>query len=265
VGVATPKHLALAALALVARSADADPDPPTAGWFASGDLAAGALIKTEVAAGWGRPDSSWVGGEAYAITTTEFGALYAGARAHLAFLDATVGARDTASYDRNVLPVAARYSSLDGNGEPVRYVSVDASLIGYAPVPRGYALVWADLILPIGLGGRRIFEEYERVVVGRGATTAARVAYLVAVADARVLVGPVGEGVWMGGRDASAWRIGGAVFWKLSPRWSVEAILTTPIAATDDLGAWDGLWGTAAVHYRWAAPRVEGLGAATNK
>jgi hypothetical protein len=86
-------------------------------------------------------------------------------------------------------------------------------------------MVWADLILPIGLGGRRIYEEYERVVVGRGATTAARVAYLIALADARVLVGPVGEGVWMGGRDASTWRIGGAVFWKLSPRWSVEAIL----------------------------------------
>jgi hypothetical protein len=246
------RKLAFAALAVIASPAAAD--TPTSDWFASGDLAAGALIKAEVAGGWSRPQTSWVGGEAFAVTTTEFGALYAGAHAHLAFLDATIGARDTASYDRNVLPVADRYRSLDSTGEPVRYVSVDASLIGYAPVPRGYAMVWGDLIIPIGLGGRRVFEEYERVVVGRGATTAARVAYLVTLADARVLVGPVGEGVWMGGRDASAWRIGGAVFWKLSPRWSLEAILTTPVAGTDDLGAWDGLWGTAAVHYRWAAP-----------
>ena len=243
----------LAALALLAGPAGAD--APTAGWFASGDLAAGALLKAEVAGGWGSPHTSWVGGEAFAITTTEFGALYAGARAHLPFLDATLGARDTASYDRNVLPTAARYTSLDSSGEPVRYVSIDASLIGYAPVPHGYAMVWGDLVIPLGLADRRVFEEYERVVVGHGATIAARVAYLLSLANARVLVGPVGEGVWMGGRDASAWRVGGAVFWKLSPRWSVEAILTTPVAGTDALGAWDGLWGTAGVHYRWAVAR----------
>ena len=249
------RHLALAGVAAVACPARADDSAPPSGWFASGDFAAGALLKAQVAGGWGEPQTSWIGGEAFAVTTTEFGAVYAGARAHLSFLDATLGARDTASYDRNDLPVAARYTSLDGSGKPVRYVSIDASLIGYAPVPHGYAMLWADLIIPIGLGSRRVFEEYERVVVGHGATTAARVAYLVSLADARLLVGPVGEGVWMGGRDATSWRIGGAVFWKITPRWSVEAILTTPVAGTDDLGAWDGLWGTAGVHYRWIARR----------
>jgi hypothetical protein len=244
------RKLAIAALALMAGRAHAD--EPTTNAFVSGDLAAGALVKAEVAGGWGQPQASWVGGEAFAVSTTEFGAVYAGAHAHLPFLDATVGVRDTASYGRAMLPVADRYSSLEGTGDQASYVSVDASLIGYAPVPRGYAMLWADLIVPTGLGSRRVFEEYERVVVGRGETVAVRVAYLFSLSDARVTVGPVGEGVWMGGRDASAWRVGGAVFWKLSPRWSVKVMLTTPVAGTDDLGAWDGLWGTAGVHFRWA-------------
>lgn len=224
--------------------------------FVSGELVAGALVKAQLAAGWGRPHRAWLGGEVLALSTTEFGAMYGGLRANLGFLDATLGLRATAAYDHSPLPVQDRYTDTLASGPAARYASLDASVLGYAPAPRGYAMLWTDLVVPIGLASsERVFEEYQRVVVGSGPTIAARLAYLAALHGNAVLVGPMAEGVWIGGRDATCWRMGGAAFWTISQRWSIYAVLTTPVAGTDDLDAWDSLWGTAGVRYRWAIPR----------
>ena len=64
------------------------------------------------------------------------------------------------------------------------------------------------------------------------------------------------EGVWHGGRNATTWRLGGAAYWTFNARWSLLVALTTPVAGTDELGAWDGLWGTAGVRYRWSVQRA---------
>ncbi len=238
-------------LALAEDPPSGEPDRP--GLFVSGELVAGGVVKAQLAAGWGQPHVVWAGAEVFALTTTEFGAMYGGLRGHLRFLDATLGVRETAAYQHGLLPVQARYDSTDAPGPAARYASIDASAVAYGPVPRGYVMAWVDLVVPLGIPkAQRLFEEYERVVVGPGATIAARLAYLAAFADDTVLVGPMGEGVRMGGRDASCWRIGGAVFWTIRPRWSLYTVLTTPVAGRDDLGAWEGLWGTVGVRYQWA-------------
>ena len=246
-----------AALVVIAaaspRGASADDRAP----FVSGELVAGAVVKAQAAAGWGQPHTEWIGGEAFALSTTEFAALYGGVRGRLRFADVTLGVRETFSYDHPTLPVMDSYASTDGDRSAARYTSIDASLTGYAPVPFGYAMVWTDVVYVLGLSStERVFEEYERVVVGAGATVAARIAYLAALRDDAVLVGPMVEGVWHGGRDARTWRLGGAAYWTFNARWSLLVALTTPVAGTDDLGAWDSLWGTAGVRYRWSLPRA---------
>jgi hypothetical protein len=228
-------------------------DPPR--WFVAGELDGGALLEAAAAAGFGQPYWAWLGAEARAITTAEFGALYAGLRGKLPFVDATVGVRWTASYDHPRLPIADTYDQVGGPGDAARYLSLDASVVGYAPVPRGYAMLWIDLVRPLGQAAdTRLFEEYERVVIGPGSTIAARLAYLAAFDDNHLLLGPALEHVWIGGRDAASWRLGGALSYEGSPRWGLDVILTVPVAGRDRLGWWDGLWGSGAVHYRWATP-----------
>jgi hypothetical protein len=253
-------RIAIVACALAAARA-AHADPPPSPWadapahsFVSGEVEGGGLVKAEVAAGFGRPHTSWLGAEVMALSTTEFAAAYGGLRAHLPFVDVTVGGRGTASYARPRLAVMDAYRSTDGPGGGARYATIDAAVVGFAPVPRGYAMLWIDLVHPLGVGAdERIYEEYERAVVGRGTTVAVRLGYLASFADDRVQAGPVGERLWMGGRDAAEWRVGGAVFWQIGARWDLEAALTAPVSGPDALGAWDGLWGTGVVRYVWAS------------
>jgi hypothetical protein len=254
------KIVVVIVIGLAADGAVADPGatvdpawsvgPPR--WFVAAEGNVGAVVNGHLEVGYGQPHGTWVGAEALALSTVDFGAAYAGVRGKLPFLDLTAGLRRSRSYDHPFLPVQDRYAAIDGSpGAGV--VSLDLSATAYAPVPLGYAMLWVDVIRPLGLGpDRRYFEEYERAVVGVGTTVAARLTWFAALAHDRVLVGPTVEHLWLGGRDVGLWRIGAAVSYTISPRWQVNAILTSPVAGRDDLGWFDALWGTATVSYRWA-------------
>jgi hypothetical protein len=245
-------------VAALAPAAPAAAEPPA--WkdgarrtFVAGELAGGLVAKAQVMVGRGRPHWSWVGAEALALSTVEFGALYAGARARLPFLDVTLGARRTRSYVHPRLAAMPAHATIDGDGA-ARVTSLDASALAYAPAPAGYLMLWGDLVRPLGIdGGEHVFEEMQRAVVGDGLTLAVRASYLVALDHGRLLVGPMGEHVRLGGRGAGVWRVGVAGFWDLTPRWQAALVLTAPVSGPDELGFIDGMWGTGVMRFRWAS------------
>lgn len=251
-----------AALCLALAATAAPPAPgqvqgetvPDGRTFVSLEASAGAGLRARLTGGFGDPVARWLGLELEAMTFTEFGRVAVAMKALLPGLEASVGTAWTRSFRHPFLARADRVSKLDEKGEGARYLALEANVTGYAPLPGGYAMLWVEAHLPLAdLGERLLFDESLRAIVGPGVATATRTSWLVSTFGDGLVTGPLLEHLWLGNRSESAWRLGGLIAYRLSPRWQLSAALTTPIGGPDDLPWKDSLWGTGWLRYRWTS------------
>ncbi len=228
-------------------------------------LDVGAIARAQLHVGYGKPFWNWVGAEVHALTTTEFGALYVGVRASSPVLEVSAGMRFDATYRRGRLPMRDRYTDddLEASNAPSRYRALDLDLYGVLPVGR--------LLMPIEVaatylprGGPR-YEEFFRVVVTGSWVVAVRAAPLVVLdTRRRHRLGVLFEWLRDVGRAASTFRLGPAYQFAITPLVDVYLVGTLAPASPDGLSAWNDLYGTASIRYRWASgdpspPRIRDL------
>ncbi len=217
-------------------------------------LDAGFLARAQVHVGYGRPFWLWAGVEAHAFTTSEFGAFYVGARASSPVLELTVGARFDVAYRRGPLTPAARYDDGDlaSSQAPSRYRAIDVDL--YGVVPLGRVLVGLEFAVTHLPDAAPRYDEWHRVIITGRTLFATRVAPLVALdARRRHRLGMLGEWIRDRGREASTFRVGPAYQFAISPKVDLYIVGSLAPVSPDRLSAWNDLYGTGSIRYRWAS------------
>ncbi len=226
--------------------------------FVSAQLGAGAVyVKPQIAAGYGKPFWSWVGAEAYALSTNSFAAGYAGVRAALPFANITFGARESYSYLRSFLPVRDHYGvdDLARVGPRARYFTLEAEGFFAFPVPGGYAALNPLLyVVTDAPPGRYLYEESIRAIIHPPYVWAARLAYLLAFGrDERVKLGPLFEVVGLPGRAATVLRAGPIGSVSFTDHFELVGTFSMVLSSPDSLGIWHGPFGLIGVRYLLAS------------
>ncbi len=262
---------ALVAFMGVAKARDGEPIEPPAElirsdyWsrgssrlFMSSRLEAGLVYaKPQVAVGYGRPFWSWVGVEAFGLTTNSFGGGFVGVRGALPFVSLSLGARDSYSYVRSYLPIKQHYTVDDVSrapGEHARYVTLEAEAFAVAPVPLGYVLV-APVFYAVtdAPPGRYLYEESLRGIMKPPFIWALRTGYLLAFGhDDFVKVGGLFEVVGLPGRDETILRAGPAGTMAFTEHLDLTGTFSMVISSPDSLGLWHGPFGQIGLTYYWA-------------
>lgn len=222
--------------------------------FVSSQLGGGAVYaKPQIALGYGKPFWSWVGVEAYALTTNSFAAGYAGVRGSLPFASVALGVRESYSYLRSFLPVRDRYGvdDLARVGPRAHYFNLEAEAFIAVPVPGGYAafnpLIYAVTDAP---RGRYLYEESVRAIIRPPCVWAARTAYLLSLGrDEQVKLGPLFEVVGLPGRGATILRAGPIWSASFTDHFEFIGTFSMVLSSPDSLGIWHGPFGLVGVRY----------------
>lgn len=226
--------------------------------FVAGRIDAGIVFaRPAFMLGYGRPHWEWFGVEAYALTTNSFGAVYAGTRASLPFLDFTIGVRDTLSYRRSFLPQRASYVADDvdaAHGPRARYLSLDVELTGVVPLLGGYVL-WGFVSTTILDAPKDVlvFDESLRVVMRQPAAIDFRFGYIHAIGrEGPLKLGVLSETIALPHRDGPVERIGPLGTLSLTDHTEVVAVFTVAVWSPDALGILHSPYGFLGLRYRWA-------------
>jgi hypothetical protein len=256
------RALAIALLLLAAPGARAAEEPTPSGWaagaprpFLAARLELGLHAGALGTAGFGKPHWAWVGAQGGALVSTRFAAVEGGVRATLPFLDLTVLARRTRSFDKPLLASLPRHHEAELAGGAARLTVIDASLSGVLPAPGGLALWEVALLRPLGLAAdRHAFEEAWKIIVGPRGARALRAGFLAGPwRGGRLRVGPFGEAVVLAGREvATLWRTGGVLAWNLGPHLTLVGLGTLPVSGPDRLDPATAAYGTLALRYSMA-------------
>ncbi|MEO7095680.1 MAG: hypothetical protein ABI175_20650, partial [Polyangiales bacterium] len=213
--------------------------------------------KAQLAVGYGKPHWIWIGAEAFAITTYEFAAFYAGIRAYLPFVDVALGVRDNYSYKFGFLEQREHHDSAEvkgTSGTHARYLAWEACLSGGLPVPGGYAL-WegtVDIVTDTP-PNVHLYEESIRAIMQPPKIIMARLGYLLAFGrNDFIKVGVLGEGIFLPGRDAHVLRIGPVANVNLTDHLEALGVVTFAVKSPDSLDTVLGGWAILGLRYKWA-------------
>jgi hypothetical protein len=225
--------------------------------FVSGRVEAGLYLKPQFAVGYGKPYWWSATAEAYAITTTSFGAGYAGIRGALPFLDWRVGARYTSSYYRSFLPVKEHYTVDDVNhpeGPLARYLSLETELGAVLPLFTGYLFPVVTVYRIVDTPeGAYVFDESLRGVLKPPWIMGFRLGFVKGFGNDDFLkVGFLSELVVLPGRNDNIVRLGPAAHVTLTDHLDAQGAITFVVASPDSLGIWNGPFGVLGFVYRWA-------------
>jgi hypothetical protein len=226
--------------------------------FVSSRIEGGIIYaKPQVAVGYGQPYWTWIGIEAYPMTTNSFFAGYVGIRAALPFLSLSFGARDSYSYYRSFLPPGDHYVSDDLsslNGAHARYVAIEAEVSTVLPVPGGYTLAAATVYAITGVPEHKyVFDESLRGIVKPPYIWALRLAYLAGLGKNDVVkVGVLAELVGLPGRDQLVFRSGPVLSVTITDHTDAIGVFSPVFVSPDSLGLWHGTFGQLGFRYRWA-------------
>jgi hypothetical protein len=243
----------------------ASPNPAQPYWsqsrarlFLSGRALAGlGYGRLAFSAGYGKPHFIWAGLDTVGVATPYFASAQAGVQVSLAVAHLSVALRHTASFSHRVIPEtdSVDSSDLERGDERARYDVVDSSLWGVVPY-RPFLLSWeATYVKPLALEqGTMVYEEIQRAVVtGHGLFTTKLSPMLSLLSSDRLFVGVLGEHLSLLGRsDPLVVRLGPSVWAQLTNHLELCAYLTWPVVGSDQLGFWDGMYGTVGAVYRFA-------------
>lgn len=223
--------------------------------FVSGEVSLGVVNRLSAAVGYGRPHYLWAGVEAGAVTTFEFGAIYASLRLVLLAVNADLGVRATHSYKRTYPELQERYddAALTASSSQLQStLSLDARLEGYVPLGPvlGFWNVTHERVLNQP-ETRALFLEYMRYTVDAPHATMLRSAWFARLYDDRLFVGPAVDAVVSEGRGVLV-RAGAALHLRLSPHLSLAGILTVPLVTPDAIDWFTQSWGFFRIQYAFA-------------
>lgn len=248
---------------LAAQSADdlAEPDAlPSAHWseakarpFLAGIVDVGGLVRGKLMVGYGKPHWMWAGVEAEAVSTSELGLSSVRARIALLIADLAVAYRRTWAYRRGWLTREDSYSDADLLGEPkAAYHSLDTWLWGIIPVGDGYFDWELEAIRVYGVPrGLDVYEEWLRVPARPPWLVATRLGYAHTFLRGRLALGALGE--WIKPGERGSWyRAGPLASYAFSSHWDLSGLLTLEVQSPDQLGWFNGVWGTLRARYRFA-------------
>jgi hypothetical protein len=212
--------------------------------------------KPYFSAGYGLPHWIWTGIDVNAITTTEFGQVYVGARGATPLFDLAFGFRDTYAYWKPFLEPRASFvaDDLDVAGPNARYWAWEGEAVATIPLPHS-ALV-LDYIA-VGMldkpPGRYVYDESYRAIVASNFFQVFRLAAVARLLREDALkVGVLGELVTTTGRGKPVFRLGPAGALQLTDHLELLGTLTLCVSSPDSLGLKLGAYGVAGFRYRWA-------------
>jgi len=217
--------------------------------------------KGTVSTGYGLPHWIWIGPEVFAISTTEFGAIYGGVRASSPILDIAFGYRNNYSYRRTFFAPRDTYTKhdVDEEGRPnARYLTWELELSGLVPLFGGYAIWAADLDKILDAPPDvAVYEESNRVIVDTPWLLGLRAGYLYPITgnggNGGIKLGAVVDYVIQPNRmGKNTIRVGPIGLITLTDHLEILGLATFTVASPDDLGFFLGTWAVACFRYKWA-------------
>jgi len=229
--------------------------------FVASRVEAGFYVKPQIAVGYGKPYWINTSAEVYGISTTSFGAGYAGIRGTLPFLDLRIGARYTYSYYRSFLLPKQSYVAEDVNqpaGPLARYSSLETELTGIFPAPLGYVFPVVTIYRIVDTPrDRYLYDESLRGVMKPPWIIGLRLGYVGNFGhDDFVKAGVLSELVVLPGRSDGIVRIGPVALVSLTNHLDALGTVTFVVSSPDSLRIWNGSFGVLGVIYRWATGDV---------
>jgi hypothetical protein len=225
--------------------------------FVSGREELGLYVKSQVAAGYGQPYWFNATVEAFGMSTTSFGAGYAGIRGALPFLDLRIGSRYTYSYHRSLLPPKPEYTAEDvanPQGPNATYTTLETELTGFVPAFDGFFFPVITIYRIVDVPQDKfVFDESLRGVADPPWIMGFRLGYVKNFGrDDFIKAGVLNELVVLPGRSGSIYRVGPAAAVRLTDHLEAQGTITFVLASPDSLGLWHGSFGVLGVVYRWA-------------
>lgn len=227
-------------------------------WFLASKSDLGIFyVRPHLAAGYGLPHWFWAGVDVNAMSTIEFGQVYAGVRASSPLLDVTFGVRDSFAYLRPLLVPAASYNYDEvahAPGPKARYWAWEAEAIAVVPLPYSGLLIDYVAVRTLDVpGDRYVYDESYRAIVGKPFFQVLRLAPVARLlAESALKVGVLTEYLFSTGRDKPVFRVGPVAALQLTDHLEALATLSMAVYSPDSLGLAMGAYGLAGLRYRWA-------------
>lgn len=223
-------------------------------WFLSGDVSLGFTQSLRTTVGYGQPFWRFIGIDAQALSSLEFGAVAIGPRIDALFINGLLDVRSTWSYSRRQPLPAESYATFDGATGPLaRYMALEGALWSYLPL--GPTLAYAELnglcVWGKGVPTSAVFEEYYRATLNANTALFARAMWSMRLLRESLRFGPASDLVLTPGRTPVV-RVGGFVAQQFTPHLALTVLLTLPVATPDELPVFTQSWGIARVTYSFA-------------
>ncbi len=219
-------------------------------------------LKTQLAAGYGRPFDSFVGIEGYAKISTGALSEAVGVRAALPWIQAGVALRYTTALARDYLEPKDSYTRHDAElniGQSAHDAALDADLSLRLTVPFGKLALAGNWSYVVAVpDGYYLFEESVRAIIDPPHVLRGRAAYELEVGnDGFVYIGPLVDALYNPGRNAVFLRVGPTARVALSPRLEAFGTLTFLVTSPDELGLLGGDATQIGLRFRWATDTLD--------
>jgi len=214
--------------------------------------------RPRVAAGYGKPFTSWAGIEANPIVTSSALAVYGGVRLELPYVDLRFGPRYFSAFNHTYLDNLPSYTRLEletSNGTQARAITYEAELNLSIPAGPGDIVGRGSISYVTGVpDGQNVFEETLHVVVRPPWVWRGRLGYALRLgAYKQHSIGLIAEVLDVPKRDDSITvRAGPLVRFVLSRRVELRASFVLPVVSPDTIGIIGGDFAELGVRYRWA-------------
>ena len=227
-------------------------------WFVAGRNDLGVLyVKPRIHFGYGQPHHIWGGIEVN--PTVSFDA--AGGDGGLLFdhpwIEIRGGVRYEFSFEHVLLPPRESYVQDDielKTGPRSEYWTLDGEVELDLPFGPGDMRIEAHGLRILGIEDMYVFDERIDAVVAPPWALRVRAGFAVTVGEhLPTQVGPVGEGIWLPGRDEVVWRAGVITRMTLSHRLEVRGNFLLVVDSPDRLGLTGGEFAELSLRWRWAS------------
>jgi hypothetical protein len=227
--------------------------------FVSSTLEAGLTqVRADLALGYGRPHSAWMGTFVHSRFSGSAMMESAGLAIVTPFVEVRGGARYTSAYNRRFLAPAPYYTADDielQSGSRSHSLSFDAEAAARVPVPFGELRLLGSFVTVLTAPDDVfLFQESLKAVIRPPLAYRARAAYVLRLGRGGFLkLGPALEAIGLPGRDATIVRAGALASVQLSPRLEAVGTFIAVVSSPDSLGLAGGDSGYFGLRFRWAS------------
>lgn len=212
----------------------------------------GTVAHLQGALGYGKPWWTWAGLSADAWANENIGALTAGLRVALLAADLDVHWRVTRSWRRVPMAPLPDHRELDEGGGST-YRSVDATLSGVLPTPRGYLLWEGRLLRTLDLpAGTHMMDESLHAVVAPPLAGLAGLGWVADLRSGRLQAGASVERIFTSRGGDPYLRAGPVFSLDLGGGLDLRGSVLFPFTSPDRLPFWTGLSGGLVLGWRGA-------------